>query len=327
MLFQTILISTGNLSFLNWLTIVPSVWFFDDRFLARFFPPDTVARVAKIQAEEPMERNDSARFYLRVRQLFHWVLGGLIAYLSLPTILNLMSAQQVMNTSFEPFRIVNTYGAFGRWSAYISPEPRKLMGDNSDANEVNYMLAWRSRGRRWCWRPRPRLARLPCGENTSSNANQVRKFYHRIADWQYSRCHIARVGDESTLHHLTIPLPPRLAHVVRCFPELPTGSIFKYFIICQLTTAFASCSRKTNASLKNKINLSSIVQNIKISCSLFLWCNCLILWYSQNPWLLHLMGKMLEGDPIVDSLLAHNPFQGGSPPVRIRARHYKVTWS
>jgi len=112
-LFQTILISTGNLSFLNWLTIVPSVWFFDDRFLARFFPPDTVARVAKIQAEEPMERNDSARFYLRVRQLFHWVLGGLIAYLSLPTILNLMSAQQVMNTSFEPFRIVNTYGAFG----------------------------------------------------------------------------------------------------------------------------------------------------------------------------------------------------------------------
>ena len=113
MLFQTILISTGNLSFLNWLTIVPSVWFFDDRFLARFFPPDTVARVAKIQAEEPMERNDSARFYLRVRQLFHWVLGGLIAYLSLPTILNLMSAQQVMNTSFEPFRIVNTYGAFG----------------------------------------------------------------------------------------------------------------------------------------------------------------------------------------------------------------------
>ena len=114
MLFQTILISTGNLSFLNWLTIVPSVWFFDDRFLARFFPPDTVARVAKIQAEEPMERNDSARFYLRVRQLFHWVLGGLIAYLSLPTILNLMSAQQVMNTSFEPFRIVNTYGAFGR---------------------------------------------------------------------------------------------------------------------------------------------------------------------------------------------------------------------
>ena len=52
----------------------------------------------------------------------------------------------------------------------------------------------------------------------------------------------------------------------------------------------------------------------------FLISRCL-----QNPWLLHLMGKMLEGDPIVDSLLAHNPFQGGTPPARIRARHYKVT--
>ena len=205
------------------------------------------------------------------------------------------------------------------------------MGENADANEVNIISAWRSRGRRWCWRPRPRLARLLCGENTSSNASQVRKFYHRIADWQYSRCHIARVGDESTLHHLTIPLPPRLAHVVRCFPELPTGSIFKYFIKQNNMSVDYSFRfvfpKDKNASLKNKINLSSIVQNIKISCSLFLWCNCLILWYSQNPWLLHLMGKMLEGDPIVDSLLAHNPFQGGSPPARIRARHYKVTWS
>ena len=46
--------------------------------------------------------------------------------------------------------------------------------------------------------------------------------------------------------------------------------------------------------------------------------------YQSNPWLLHLMGKMLENDPIVDSLIAKNPFRGQKPPVRIRARHYKV---
>jgi hypothetical protein len=31
----------------------------------------------------------------------------------MPVVLNLISSKQVMNTSFEPFRLVNTYGAFG----------------------------------------------------------------------------------------------------------------------------------------------------------------------------------------------------------------------
>ena len=32
------------------------------------------------------------------------------------------------------------------------------------------------------------------------------------------------------------------------------------------------------------------------------------------------MGKMLENDPIVDSLLAENPFKGKQPPKHVRAR-------
>ena len=46
--------------------------------------------------------------------------------------------------------------------------------------------------------------------------------------------------------------------------------------------------------------------------------------YQQNPWLLHLMGKMLENDPIVDSLVSYNPFKGKQPPSKIRARHFTV---
>lgn len=30
--------------------------------------------------------------------------------------------------------------------------------------------------------------------------------------------------------------------------------------------------------------------------------------YQHNPWLLHLAGKLLAGDPVVQSLVAHNPF-------------------
>ena len=36
-----------------------------------------------------------------------------IAYLSRPVVANLWSENQVMNTSFDPFKLVNTYGAFG----------------------------------------------------------------------------------------------------------------------------------------------------------------------------------------------------------------------
>ncbi|PIN88326.1 hypothetical protein AB205_0154450, partial [Aquarana catesbeiana] len=49
-----------------------------------------------------------------IRQILHVSLGVLIAYLSIPVVVNLMSSRQLMNTSFNPLRIVNTYGAFGR---------------------------------------------------------------------------------------------------------------------------------------------------------------------------------------------------------------------
>lgn len=49
-----------------------------------------------------------------VRSIFNISLGLLLAYLSIPIVQNLMSSHQVMNTSFDSLRIVNTYGAFGR---------------------------------------------------------------------------------------------------------------------------------------------------------------------------------------------------------------------
>ncbi|KAK2097217.1 Lipase maturation factor 1 [Saguinus oedipus] len=48
-----------------------------------------------------------------VRRAANVSLGVLLAWLSVPVVLNLLSSRQVMNTSFNPLRIVNTYGAFG----------------------------------------------------------------------------------------------------------------------------------------------------------------------------------------------------------------------
>ncbi|KXJ05572.1 Lipase maturation factor 1, partial [Exaiptasia diaphana] len=50
---------------------------------------------------------------LCIRRVFEIMLGIGLAYLSIPVVQNLMSSRQAMNTSFDSFRIVNTYGAFG----------------------------------------------------------------------------------------------------------------------------------------------------------------------------------------------------------------------
>uniref|UniRef100_UPI00358E9A0F lipase maturation factor 1 isoform X2 n=1 Tax=Myxine glutinosa TaxID=7769 RepID=UPI00358E9A0F len=109
-LFQVLLILSGNLSFLNWVTIVPCIASFDDPVLAPLFSTATRTAAAQVQAKH---KGQHPGFWCRVRQGLHLALGLLIAYLSIPVIQNLLSARQHMNTSFDPLRIVNTYGAFG----------------------------------------------------------------------------------------------------------------------------------------------------------------------------------------------------------------------
>lgn len=114
-LFQVVLIISGNLSFLNWLTIVPSIACFDDKSLQWLFPSsfsDLKHRVIILQ-QERKSSGSIRELGSYIRTVFNVSLGVLLAYLSIPILKNLMSSRQVMNTSFDSLRIVNTYGAFG----------------------------------------------------------------------------------------------------------------------------------------------------------------------------------------------------------------------
>ena len=102
-LFQLILISTGNLSFLNWLTILPSIWFFDDRFLSIFFSRGTLEKVGKIE-EIKSKTGQLTGFLGRLYRGVYVVIAILLTYLSYPIVVNLLSTNQQMNTSNEPFR-------------------------------------------------------------------------------------------------------------------------------------------------------------------------------------------------------------------------------
>jgi hypothetical protein len=102
--FQAILIASGNLSVLNWLTVVPALACFDDALLARLLPPGARARLLARAA-----RARPARAHARVALGYALV----VALLSLPIVVNLASSEQQMNASFDPLHLVNTYGAFG----------------------------------------------------------------------------------------------------------------------------------------------------------------------------------------------------------------------
>jgi hypothetical protein len=102
--FQAILIASGNLSFLNWLTIVIAIGCFDDGVIARILPRRFALRAQQLE----QERRES-----RAQTVVLALLAVLVAVLSLGPIMNMLSRRQAMNTSFEPLHLVNTYGAFG----------------------------------------------------------------------------------------------------------------------------------------------------------------------------------------------------------------------
>ena len=102
--FQVILIFSGNLSFLNWLTIVPCLACFDDDFWKRLLPQRLVQRMRQSSADPKpaLAVNITACAYTCV-----------VIELSVGPVMNLLSPTQLMNTSFFSLPLVNSYGAFG----------------------------------------------------------------------------------------------------------------------------------------------------------------------------------------------------------------------
>ena len=103
-IFQIILIISGNLSWLNWLTLVLCIPCFDDRIWRRMIPQQWL----------PTIPTDMGFSVLATGTQWGLIgLGVLVAVLSIQPIQNLLSSQQRMNTSYDPFHLVNSYGAFG----------------------------------------------------------------------------------------------------------------------------------------------------------------------------------------------------------------------
>jgi hypothetical protein len=98
---QLYLVTTGNYAFLNWVTIAPLLAGLSDSTI-RTVLPFVPAASAAVGEPQP------AWYAVLVIGLVI-----LVAALSIPVVRNLASPRQVMNYSFDPLRLVGTYGAFG----------------------------------------------------------------------------------------------------------------------------------------------------------------------------------------------------------------------
>ena len=204
-LFQVSLIVSGNLSFLNWLTIVPALACFDDAFLQRILPrpfarwtaeaeegacwrktfapaspasaaaaapaaglPDTASISIGPAAPAPLPPLPALPLWReRTRMLVLTVLTASILWLSIPVVTNLMSGQQVMNTSFDPLDLVNTYGAFGS----VGQERREIVFEGTASNAPSDESAWRE-------------YHFNCAPTDTARRPCIISPYHYRLDWQ-----------------------------------------------------------------------------------------------------------------------------------------------
>jgi hypothetical protein len=121
---QLWLVASGNFAWLNWLTIVLACGAIDDASAAAVLPVPGAPTLAGPPA---------------------WFVGVVIAFtvvvvmLSFWPVRNMLSSHQRMNASFNPFHLVNTYGAFGG----IGRSRDELVIEGTDEAEITELTTWK----------------------------------------------------------------------------------------------------------------------------------------------------------------------------------------
>jgi Lipase maturation factor len=121
---QCWLILSGNFSWLNFNTIAIALASFDDAALGRILPI------------RPPSGGAPPLWYAVLLGLFTVV----VAALSIRPAINLFSRHQVMNSSFEPFRLVNSYGAFGS----VTRVRNELVIEGTDSVSAEPTAIWKA---------------------------------------------------------------------------------------------------------------------------------------------------------------------------------------
>jgi hypothetical protein len=180
-LFQTLLILSGNLSFLNWLTILVALACFDDGVFERLAPAVWRHRLTTLREclEEPS----------RARRVASATIAVLVGLLSLGPVVNLLSERQHMNDSFNPFEFVNTYGAFGS----VERERHEVVISGTLDDPRDEHAVWRE-------------YEFPCKPGDLQRRPCLITPYHYRLDWQMWFAGLSNFEQEPWIVHLAYQL-------------------------------------------------------------------------------------------------------------------------
>ncbi|MBT1072389.1 lipase maturation factor family protein [Pelotalea chapellei] len=123
LLFLGSIIVSGNFAWLNWLTAILCLSPLDGSYLADHLP---------VHAPLLMPRPP-------LFEALIWGLLILVVIKSWQPVRNLISKAQLMNTSFDPFHLVNTYGAFGS----ITRDRYEIIIEGTEEMKVTPLTAWK----------------------------------------------------------------------------------------------------------------------------------------------------------------------------------------
>jgi hypothetical protein len=120
-LFQITIIISGNLSWLNWLTLILAFSCLDGRFL-------------HIGSKIPAMKSQPLVF-----QVITIGFAAIVGLMSIPVVVNMLSRRQVMNTNFNALHLVGSYGAFGS----ITRPRYEVVVEGTDAAVLTPKTVWR----------------------------------------------------------------------------------------------------------------------------------------------------------------------------------------
>jgi lipase maturation factor 1 len=148
-LFMLNIIVSGNLGFLPHLTIIPALACWDDDFWPQW------VQIGRLSTETKLSIGHKSSIkkhwpWLKPRPLLNVAYAILVLYMSYPVVANLLQldgSRQQMNASFDSFRLVNTYGAFGsvgkkRYDPIVSIAYNSINDNNNSGTVTQDSLEW-----------------------------------------------------------------------------------------------------------------------------------------------------------------------------------------
>ena len=120
---QLWLVVSGNFAWLNWLTIIITVPAVDTSLAGRLLPLPAAPRFAP-----------APPWY----EALVMAATAAVAALSYQPARNLLSRRQIMNATFDPFHLVNTYGAFG----HVTRRRYELVIEGTAESEITPATHW-----------------------------------------------------------------------------------------------------------------------------------------------------------------------------------------